>query len=368
MATMEDIAKKLSLSKGTVSKALSGAPDISEATRKSVLEAAVELGYSRLVRSGSSRRLCIMIEHMAYQKPDDFGTDMVLGFRKMAEPAGYQVDVTAFPEDLQKECSYDAYMMEHNYSGAFFLGIGSSEPWIKEFEACRTPTVLYDCPTYGNPLVTSVGIDSQEGMNLAVAWLKSLGHERIGYLGGEPRAYIFGVRRAAFFQALQSNGLKADRKMSGTAYHSSDCLERHFRRLYEGGCTAIICSHDLLSSSLLTYCTESGIRVPEDLSIIGVDDIPLCRYTNPPLATIRQNRLDLGKCAFNALSSLLAGVPLSSCLLHAELVRRASVGAPNLQRKPLESREYTAGGGEVGALCLPAEEDAAGAAAPQPVS
>ena len=100
----------------------------------------------------------------------------------------------------------------------------------------------------------------------------------------------------------------------------------------------------------------------------GVDDIPLCRYTTPPLATIRQNRLDLGKCAFNALSSLLAGVPLSSCLLHAELVRRASVGAPNLQRKPLESREYTAGGGEVGALCLPAEEEAAGAAAPQSVS
>ncbi|MBR2188745.1 MAG: LacI family DNA-binding transcriptional regulator [Eubacterium sp.] len=332
MATMEDIARKLSLSKGTVSKALSGAADISEATRRAVLETAVELGYSRLPRSGRSRRMCIMIEHMAYQRPDDFGSEMILGFRKLAEPGGFHVDVINFPEELQDTCSYDTYMLRENYCGAFFLGIGSKEPWMKEFETCRTPTVLYDCPTYGNPYVTSVGTDNLEGMNLAVAWLKELGHRTIGYLGGEPRSYVFGVRHAAFFQAMHSNGLKPQRSLTGTAYRASVCLERHFERLYKGGCTAVICSHDLLADALLTYCTESGIRVPEDLSIIGIDDIPLCQHTNPPLATIRQNRLDLGKSAYYALYSQLSGVPLSTLQLHAELMKRESAGPVNAAR------------------------------------
>ena len=77
---------------------------------------------------------------------------------------------------------------------------------------------------------------------------------------------------------------------------------------------------------LLIHCKESRIRVPEDLNVIGFDDIPLCRYTTPPLTTIRQNRDELGKSAFYALSSQIAGTPVSTLLLHAELVQRGSTG------------------------------------------
>ena len=87
MATMEDIAKRLGVSKGTVSKAFNGAPDISATLRKTILETAVKLGYTR-ARRGAVRTLCIFIENMPYAGPEDFGWDIITGFRQMAEPAG----------------------------------------------------------------------------------------------------------------------------------------------------------------------------------------------------------------------------------------------------------------------------------------
>ena len=92
----------------------------------------------------------------------------------------------------------------------------------------------------------------------------------------------------------------------------------------EQGCTAIVCSHDVLASQLLKYCREHNIRVPEDVSIIGFDDLPLCETTVPPLSTIRQDRTELGRSAYCALSSQMTGVPLSTFLLHTTLVRRDS--------------------------------------------
>jgi len=87
-----------------------------------------------------------------------------------------------------------------------------------------------------------------------------------------------------------------------------------------------MCSHDILAHSVMIHCRERGLRIPEDISILGFDDIPLCRYTTPPLSTIRQNRSALGKSAFYAMSSLLNKVAISSLLLHPELVARGSCG------------------------------------------
>lgn len=100
----------------------------------------------------------------------------------------------------------------------------------------------------------------------------------------------------------------------------------------EHGCTAIVCSHDLLAHLLLVHCAEIGIRVPEDVSVIGFDDVPLCRYTSPPLSTIRQNRTELGKSAFYALSSQIRRTPISTLLLHAELIQRESIGPAPKQK------------------------------------
>ena len=123
MATMDDIAKRLGVSKGTVSKAFSGAGDVSEAMRRAVLETAVELGYTRALRSCQPTRLCVFIANMSYEHPNDFGWDLVTGFRKLAEPDGCLVELVPLTQELQRQQHYDEYMLLHQFQGAFFLGL-----------------------------------------------------------------------------------------------------------------------------------------------------------------------------------------------------------------------------------------------------
>lgn len=326
MATMDDIARELGISKGTVSKALSGAEDVSEAMRKNVLEKAVELGYSRISRSGAAKRLAIFVEHMDYKRPEDFGWDIVTGFRKMAEPAGFSVEIVPLNQSLQRSTAYDEFMLKHHCEGGFFLGLTLSDPWIRDFETCRTPAVLYDNRISSNPSVTYVAIDNQEGMNLAVAHLKALGHQTIGYLSSSLGSYVYLERYRAFFSALREHGLDDRSILAGASYHISQCLEQHLSRLLRLQCTAIICSHDLLAHHVIDHAKGLGLRVPQDLAVIGFDDIPLSRSTDPPLTTIRQNRTELGKSAYYALTSQLNHIPISSLLLHAELIVRGSTG------------------------------------------
>ena len=327
MATLDDIAKELGVAKSTVSKALNGAKDVSGAMRQAVLEKAVEMGYSRLPRSSNPLRIALFITNMEYTKPDDFGYDLVAGFRKAAEPAGFCVEIIPLTMQLQEEISYDAFMVRENYCGGLFLGLDiSQDPWMVEMENCKTPTVLYDNHVSTNSNVTYIGTNNQEGMELAVKYLKSLGHTKIGYLTYELHSYIYQRRYYAFSQAMAENGLDFDSSMSGSARHVSECLNLHLPKLLAQGCTAIVCSHDFLAHSVMVHCQELGLSVPENVSILGFDDIPLCRYTVPPLTTIRQDRMNLGKSALYALTSQMNHVCVSSLLLHAELVVRGSCG------------------------------------------
>ena len=325
-ATLDDIAQELGISKGTVSKALNGAKDVSRRMQRSVLEKAVELGYSRLNRNTAAPRVAIFITNMDWAKPEDFGYDMVMGFRQVAEPAGYHVSIVPLDTEMQRSMRYDEYMMMENYCGSLVLGMSLLDPWIREFETCKTPTVLYDNHISGNPKVTHIGVDSLEGIQLAFDHLRSLGHEKIGYLSGALEAYVFQQRHQSFCQVMTRMGLTPDESSMGSAYHINVCLSLHLPRLLKNGCTAIICSHDNLARSVMEHCTQLGMQIPRDISILGYDDLPVSSTTQPPLTTIRQNRLALGKCAFYALLSQLDGVPVSTHLLHAELIQRSSCG------------------------------------------
>lgn len=326
MATLDDIAHKLGISKATVSKALNGAKDVSKKTQQAVIETAVQLGYSRLNYSTAAPRIAVFVINMDYLNPDDFGYDIIMGFRMAAEPAGYLVEVVPLTVAFQEQCHYDEYMMRNNYVGALFLGMCLRDPWIREFETCKSPTVLYDNRVTCNPNVTSIGVDNVESIRLAINHLRSLGHSKIGYLGNALEAYVYLQRYQAFSAVMTEQGLRADESVMGFNYHINICISQHLPRLLENGCTAIICSHDILAHSTMVHCGELGYRIPEDVSIVGHDDIPISRYTKPPLTTIRQNRPALGKSAFYALSCQLNGVPLSTHLLHPELIVRSSCG------------------------------------------
>lgn len=324
MATLDDIARELGISKSTASKALSGAKDVSKTMRQRVLEKAVELGYSRSARSSQQPRIAVFITNMEYNKPEDFGFDLVLGFRKAAEPAGFSVELIPLTRQLQLDTHYDTYMVQNNFSGGLFLGMSMLDPWMQDFETCKTSTVLYDNHIGSNPCVTHVGVDNSEGMQVAVQYLKKMGHTKIGYLSRDLRDYVFRQRHYAFFQAMRDHGLEADEALSGSADFINECLSQHLPRILEAGCTAIVCSHDLLAHSVMVHCLERGLRVPEDISILGFDDIPLCRYTLPPLSTIRQDRTNIGKSAFYAMLNQINGVHVCSLLLHPQLIQRGS--------------------------------------------
>lgn len=327
MTTIQDIADKLGISKSTVSKALNNAPDISQTLQKQILETAVKLGYTKLRRYRKPvKKLCIIVQknNIQYKEPHDFAYDIIMGFRQIAEPAGYEVAVVPVDTNIQREISYDTFALHKDFAGAFVLGFSLSEPWMKDFHTSHTPTVLYDNHIIGNPMMSYVGIDNEEGMNLAIAHLKELGHRKIGYLSSALGSHIMQVRHRAFFQAMRSHGLKVDSSYAGCSYYLSECMEKYLPRFLDTGMTAVICSQDTFASAAITQCRQLGCQIPQDISIVGFDDIPLAAHTSPPLTTIRQDRIQLGKSGFNALSGLLNGVSLGTVLLHASLIVRAS--------------------------------------------
>lgn len=327
MATIQDIADKLGISKGTVSKAINNAPDISETLRKTVLDTAVEMGYTKLRRLKSdAKKLCILVENMEYEEPHQFGYDFVIGFRQMAEPAGYVVQVVPVTAELQKKTPYDVFMLQNDYVGAFVLGFSLNDPWMKDFKTSHTPTILYDNYIPANPFIASIGIDNNEGMALAISHLKQLGHRKIGYLSSALGSYIMQIRHKAFFHAMKQNGLKAESESTGASYYITECIQKHLPRLLDMGMTAIVCSHDLIANAAMIQCQQLGYHVPRDLSIIGFDDLPLCSYTSPPLTTIRQDRSELGKCGYYAMDSIMNQVSIGTIYLHAQLVQRNSTG------------------------------------------
>lgn len=325
VATIQDIADRLGVSKGTVSKALNGAPDVSETLQKTILETAVEMGYT-IRKRREKKKLCILTENLEYEEPHQFGYDIVLGFRQMAEPAGYEVEIIDVTEKLQKTFSYDVFMLKNGYVGAFVLGFSLNDPWMKDFQTAKTPAVLYDNYIPANPNMAYVGIDNNEGMELTVSHLKALGHKKIGYLSGALGSHIMQVRHSAFFHAMRQNGLKATPALTGSSYYITQCLEKQLPRLLGQGATAIVCSHDLLANAVMIQCQQLGLRVPADVSVTGFDDLPMSAYTSPPLTTVRQERTQLGKSGYYALDSLMNGITIGTLLLHARLLERGSSG------------------------------------------
>lgn len=329
MTTIQDIADKLGISKGTVSKALNGAPDISETLQKQILETAVELGYTKLRRyKNSAKRICILIQKdfIQYTEPHHFAYDIVMGFRQLAEPAGFEVEIVPVNAEPQRETSYEVFMLRNNFVCAFALGFSLNDPWMKDFQTSRTPVVLYDNQIRGNPSTAYVGVDNDEGMDLAIAHLKELGHKGIGYLSSALESHIMQVRYNAFFQALKRHGLADDPYLAGCSFFLSECMDQHLPRLLDMGVTAIVCGQDTIASAALTQCQQLGYSIPSDLSIVGFDDLPICPYTYPPLTTIRQDRINIGKCGYYAAISLLGGVSIGSVMLHAQLIVRNSTG------------------------------------------
>lgn len=328
MVTIKDIANRLGIAVSSVSKGLNGAPDISEELRQLVLDTAVEMGYqTKRMRKEDHKKLAIFVENMDYINSEDFGHDLILGFQQMAYRDNWDVKVVAVNSNTQAREKYDTYMLKHGYSGAFAMGFALQDNWMKHIAKTEVPTALLDNYVPLNPHVGYVGTDSYEGIGLAVKHLVSLGHKKIAFLNGSPNSMVSEQRQEAYENSLVDNGLKPDPALTAYGYYVADSARFHVPGMLEAGATAILCGNDLIASGVIQVCNEKGLRVPEDISVIGFDDIPLAEEITPKLTTIRQDRLELGKCAYFTLNSLINHVSISKTMLRPQFIERDSTCA-----------------------------------------
>lgn len=325
MATIKDIANRLGISVGTVSKGLNGANDISETLRETVLDTAVEMGYiTKQMRGKVQRRLCIFVENMEYETPDQFGYDIILGFRQSASREGFDVTVEPITPQFQSTHKYDSYMLQNSYVGALHIGLALLDDWMGQFNTTTLPTTLLDNYIRKNPLVSYIGTDSFEGIDDAIVHLMELGHSRIALINGSRNSLISERRRQAYIDSMTAHGLSFSEDTMPYGYYVTEAAKYHVGNLLGMGITAILCGNDLIASGVLTECSQLGLSVPGDVSVVGFDDLPISAQLAPPLTTIRQNRIELGKCAFYTLKSLINHVAISRTLLRPQLIVRGS--------------------------------------------
>lgn len=325
MATIKDIANRLGVSVSTVSKGLNGASDISEELRQMVLDTAVEMGYAtKRSKKTENRKLCIFIENMNYESIDEFGYDIVLGFKQNAFRHNWDVDIVPITPTFQTEEKYDTYMLKNGYCGAFLVGFALHDEWMRQLEDTTMPTVLFDNFIANNPNVCYIGTDSYEGIGMAVNHLYKLGHRDIAFLNGSLYSMVSDQRQEAFESSMTELGLEIRPDLMARGYYVSDSAKYHVPGFLAAGATAIVCGNDLIAKGVMEECVQRGFRVPEDISVIGFDDISLAATYNPPLTTIRQERNELGKCAYVILNSLIHHISISKTLLRPKLIERES--------------------------------------------
>ncbi len=325
MATIKDIAERLGISVSTVSKGLNGASDISEELRQTVLDTAVELGYTtKRMRKEEHKRLCIFIENMDYETANQFGYEIILGFKQAAYRDKWDVSVIPITPAFQSSEKYDTYMLKNGFSGAFLLGFSLQDEWMNQLATTNIPTSLLDNYIRMNPSVGSVATDNFEGIDVAVEHLVALGHKKIAFLNGSPGSMVSDQREQAFVASMESHGLTIDPDLMAQGYYVADSAKYHVPKFLELGATAIVCGNDLIASGVIAECRKHCLTIPGDVSVIGFDDLPISVHLTPPLTTVKQDRIELGKSGYYTLVSLMNKVSISKTILRAQFIKRES--------------------------------------------
>lgn len=327
MATIRDIANKLGISVSIVSKGLSGSGEVSEENRQKILNTALEMGYvSRKTKlSSAPPKICVFVENMGFERIEQFGYEIIVGFRLAAAEKQWSVDILPISLGEKIDYIYDEFMTKKGYAGGFLLGFLLHSDMHRQMQKTAIPTVLLDNYIY-NKNVACVGIDNQQGVALAVEHLASLGHSTIALLNGETLCRVSQERYQGFKLGMSKCNLPVRKELIVNSAFTSPNVEHHVKSFVSGGATAIVCASDMIALEVLNELAKLDIRVPDDISVIGFDDVPLALHTMPPLTTIRQNRLGIGKSVCSTLEQIMDGVSISRLLLMPELIIRKSTG------------------------------------------
>ena len=341
--TAKEIAAKLNLSPSAVSLALNGKPGVSEATRALVIETAAQLGYGRLEGAGlpgPGRTVCFIryagrIVQIA--EHTSFSSFVLQGVEARATELGYGTQVRY----LNAGDLYNPQALEfiRQVDGVVFLGTDVTEAQLPELEQFfgalgDTPVVVVDSAALANR-VDCVINDCFGGARAAAELLLRTGHRRIGYVKAKQRIRNLDERERGVRAALDQAGLPLAATIEVDI--SSEGAFQDFDAWFKSGPPlpdALFADNDVIAAAAIRVLKKHGRHVPDDVSVIGFDDIPMCEMLDPPLTTVHAFKEELGMVAMDLLDRRIkrgevphkmASVGLLNTTVSTALVERFSV-------------------------------------------
>lgn len=316
--TIKDLAAKTGYAVGTVSRALNDHPNVSEKARAAILRAAEESGFqlnvnAKQLKQQHSTTILVIVKGTC----NEFFGDMVETIQNRVAQTRYQLVVDYMDEDLNEVHRAARLCLEKKPLGILFLG-GNNQNFVQDFHRIDIPCVLVtgDASVLAFDNLSSVSTDDREAARQAVELLISLGHSRIAIIGGDRAVSDTSrLRYEGCTQAFQEHGITFDteRDYQGVRFSYEDGY-RATQTLLSKGCnfSAIFAVADVMAIGAIRALRDAGLRVPEDVSVIGIDGLPLGSYLVPQLSTIRQSVRLMGERSVDILLENIEG-ELNAC-------------------------------------------------------
>jgi LacI family transcriptional regulator len=332
-ATIRDVAREAGVSVATVSRVFNNSGPVREETRRRISDVALRLRYSPNSAARSlSRQQADTIGVLLPDLYGEFFSEVIRGIDQLVQREGWHLLVSSsHNERTDIEAALRA--MRGRVDGLLVMSPDLDARALSENLPANLPVVLLNCEVDGRAY-DSLNIDNYGGALAMMGHLLERGHRRIGLITGLPRNHDARERLRGSHAALAAAGLRADPCLVVQGDFSESSGYRAAHVLLERGPlpTAIVAGNDSMAIGALSALVESGVRVPEDVALVGFDDIPIARYVAPPLTTVRVRIPELGgRAAARLLAALAqdgAREPVQE-LLPTELVIRRSCGADN---------------------------------------
>jgi len=308
-STIGDVAKRAGVSKSTVSHVINNTRFVEENTRQKVFHAIRELDYrpSSVARSLVSKRTHT-VGLLISEVRNPFYSEVIYGVEDVALAHGYNVFLCNTSYDLDRGLRFIQSLIDKQVDGVLLMSSNLSPSWLTELEQRHIPSVVLDweVKTTGEFLST-IQLDFETGINAAVDHLIKLGHKRFAHVSGQLHLRTSRVRRDIFLNALQRHGIDPAEVAVVEGNYLIDGGQKALAELLSAAQrpTAIFAANDLTALGIIWAARDRGLRVPEDLSIVGLDNIELAAQIVPRLTTVALPRHEIGGLAMNMLLELL---------------------------------------------------------------
>jgi LacI family transcriptional regulator len=307
MATIRDVARESGFSVATVSYVLNNGPrTVRPRTRERVLAVMRELDYhpNAMARGLVSRRLHTVgvlfgqIETTVVTNP--YAASLLPGILSAAAACGY--NVTLFPEQWEGESQSASSLRDRRTDGLLLVSPLTDSDMLNAVAMLDIPAIAISSARDGYGIPT-VDVDNRLGGRLAAEHLMALGHQRIAHIHGKENHSSVPERREGFLGALKERGIYIAPEYLVAADYSGRATTEQIVELLQLPTppTAIFAGNDIIAIKILEIARELNISVPEQLSVIGFDDIPSATLVSPSLTTVRQPLFDIGQCATRQL-------------------------------------------------------------------